>query len=224
MMNDRDTLRTSPEVPAIEPVWEPLGFLWIDSSPACWREKANVKEQKGELARQLHRQVADGLDPLFVRATALPDLTVRHVGYCRLLREARELYVFGFYHGCVALCTVVAQRALKDSLKNRLRVVVRGAPVQLPEEAMKDLDRCGFHLLVDFLLDSDVLPEALKLTLRDLAEITNGCTAGGGAHPEDDARRAVVLLHKLLEVTVAENGSESPRFIPGSSSAKTPAK
>src|SRR6266498_3138720 len=80
-------------------------------------------QPKNEISRQnaadrLRWQLAMRLDASIDRGFELPSLIVNNPDgeYLALLLEARQLYIDGYFYACVAMCGIVNERLIKDTL------------------------------------------------------------------------------------------------------------
>lgn len=142
-------------------------------------------------------------DETLRRWSELPDLEPTSGPHVPLLLEARELYRHGHFYSCVAMCGIASERIVKDVLGEGLAVRKDDEAVELPEEAIPELDRFELSAIARFLTKAGLLtPEARKAVL-DLAELRNRYAHGSAARPHEDALKALGLLHDVLNRTVS---------------------
>jgi hypothetical protein len=107
------------------------------------------------------------------RAAQLPEVVVERGPFMPLLVEARELYVWGFDYGCVAMCGISAERILKDILR-RAVLVQREETVAWPApEAFDQLERVEVGAIARFLRKADLIPDDVAVAADKLAQLRN---------------------------------------------------
>jgi hypothetical protein len=162
---------------------------------------------RGDDLSRIKEKLADDLtvdsDEVLRRWSELPDVEMTAGPHVPLLFEARELYRHGHFYSCVAMCGIASERIVKDILGDGLAVWKDEKAVDLPVEAIPELDRFELGAIARFLAKAGLLvPEARKAVL-DLAELRNSYAHGSGMKPREDALRAIVLLHDVVDRTVS---------------------
>ena len=160
------------------------------------RDLTPVKEK-------LAKDLALDPDETLQRWSELPNLELTAGPHVPLLLEARELYRHGHFYSCVAMCGIASERIVKDVLGEGLAVWKDEKAIHLPEEAIPELDRFEVNAIARFLTKAGLLvPEARKAVL-DLAELRNRYVHGSGMKPREDALKAIVLLHDVVNRTAS---------------------
>jgi hypothetical protein len=86
--------------------------IYVDFLPNQPKNESTRQNFADMLRRNLERR----LDASVERIWDLPQLIVKYTGgeYLKLLTEARDLYVDGYFYSCVATCGIVSERIIKD--------------------------------------------------------------------------------------------------------------
>lgn len=135
-----------------------------------------------------------------------PDKTLappRQDVYVALLLEARDLFVAGHFHACVAMCGIVAERLVKDMFRASVLVDIKGKTERPSDGAFDQLERVEISGLTRFLNESQLLSNAAAKAAKELSELRNGYAHARGRNPPADARDAVRLLDALVTDTVS---------------------
>lgn len=178
-------------------------MVFLDTTPNLLKHSASKIMLKKTLARSMHENIDLNIDKMVDRYAFLPALTVHHGEYCKLLSQARDLFVWGYFYSCVTMYGIVAERIVKN-IFSRTLLVVRGAKITVPnQKAKKDLESFGVKEICEFLIDSGVLDEDLRSPLKTLGELRNKYAHAGGKKPEEDARKSIKHLHSIVEGTVS---------------------
>jgi len=177
--------------------------VFLDATPNLLKHPVGKTMLRKTLAQFMHENIDSNIDKMVDRYAFLPALMVHHGEYCKLLSQARDLFVWGFFYSCVPMCGIVAERIVKD-IFSRTLLVVSGAKATAPNlKAKKDLESFGAKEICDFLIDSGILDENLRSPLKGLGELRNKYAHAGGKKPEEDARKSIKHLHSIVEGTVS---------------------
>lgn len=116
------------------------------------------------------------------RISQLPPLLIEVGPYCRLLREARDVFVDGHFYACVAMCGISFERFQRDKAK--------------PYGATRKHDMARVR---GILQEKKILKvETLPLCER-MARLRNDYAHGDGPKPRGDAFKALEWLHSFID-------------------------
>ena len=116
------------------------------------------------------------------RLYGLTPLLIEVGPYCKLLREAREVFVDGHFYACVAMCGISFERFQRDKAEP-----YGGRPEHKLDRIRETLSR-----------NNVLSPLALTLC-RKMAQLRNEYAHGDGRKPEDDARNALTWMHEFID-------------------------
>jgi hypothetical protein len=136
----------------------------------------------------------------------LPSLAVRkgNYEYLELLTEARELYRLGHFYSCVAMSGIVAERLVKDLLRQTIMISKdEGDPVKPTDKAFDQLERVDMGSLVRFCKETALFDHPTSDAVTALYELRNRYAHGRGRDAPRDSLRAIGLVHLLVEATVS---------------------
>ncbi len=120
-----------------------------------------------------------------------------------LLYEARNLFVFGYFYSCVAMCGIAGERIIKDELRASV-LIKRNDQPQIPDySAFDKLEQCNVSNILYFLNKAGVLSDDVKDTAQKLGGLRNKYAHACGEKPEEDAFKAIENLYKIIEGTVS---------------------
>lgn len=117
-----------------------------------------------------------------VRLSKLPPLLIEDGDYCRLLVEARDVFVDGHYYACVAMCGITFERLQRDGAK----------PYHPKKNARMNQIRA-------VLGRRKVYKKASLKLCKDMACLRNDYAHGRGRNPKQDAPKAVGWLRRLID-------------------------
>ena len=120
-----------------------------------------------------------------------------------LLIEARELFLWGHFYSCVAMCGVVGERLAKDVMRASVLVEREGHAHRPKEAAFDQLERVEVSGIVRFLKDAELLSDEAAKACGELGILRNRYAHARGKDPEKDAIEAIRQLHTLVEGTVS---------------------
>jgi hypothetical protein len=116
------------------------------------------------------------------RLSQLPPLLIEDGPYCKLLGEARNVFVDGHFYACVAMCGISFERFQRDKAK--------------PYGAMR---KHKMSRVRKILQENRVLsPETLVLC-KSMADLRNEYAHGEGLKPKEDALKALQWLHSFID-------------------------
>lgn len=176
--------------------------VYCDFIPNHARDPALVEELKARIIEESKGQA----DQMVARLATLPTLMVHHPfgDYVPLLREAREIYIRGYFYSCVAMCGITAERMVKDILRGS--VMVRSGPAQATQpvaKAFDQLERVDVSSLARFLLKASIIEEPAWKALDGLFQLRNTYAHARGEAAESDALKAIQYLHTFVDHTTS---------------------
>jgi hypothetical protein len=116
------------------------------------------------------------------RISQLPPLLIEVGPYCRLLREARDVFVDGHLYACVAMCGISFERFQRDKAK--------------PYGATR---KHKMPRVRKILQENNVLKvETLELC-NTMVKLRNDYAHGDGLKPEEDALKALKWMHSFID-------------------------
>lgn len=155
---------------------------------ADFRPNTAKRELREELSKDSQGQVAElpsgALDePAHVRLerlSQLPPLLIEAGAYCRLIREARDVFVDGHFYACVAMCGISFERFQRDKAKPY------GAKRKDNMEQIRGM------------LQSVLSPGTLSLC-ESMAALRNKYAHGDGPNPKQDALKSLAWMHSFID-------------------------
>lgn len=142
--------------------------------------KNTEKKTEGVLANKTDgNSIAHNKD---LRLSQLPPLLIESGPYCNLLREARDVFVEGYFYACVAMCGISFERFQRDKAK--------------PHGATK---KHKIWKIRNLLENKKILSsESLRLC-KQMAEMRNVYAHGHGEDPKEDAYKALDWMHSFID-------------------------
>ena len=117
------------------------------------------------------------------RLCQLDPLLIEVGDYCQLLREARDVFIRGYFYSCVAMCGIAMERFQFD----------KAAPYGATRKHK-------MYQLRNILMENNVLkPQSLELCEK-MADLRNGYAHGHGVNPQEDAVKALGMVQQFIEV------------------------
>ncbi len=168
------------------------------------RAQFNKTPEARELfGTELRQQFEKNLPESVERIWELPPIieTRQQEPYASLLREVRELFVAGYFYSCVAMCGIVGERYSKDLLRASVLTKNEGAVSTPSEDAFKYLERVEISGIIGFLKETGTLADNAAKAAKDLCELRNSYAHARGKEFGRDARKAIELLHTLIDRT-----------------------
>jgi hypothetical protein len=118
----------------------------------------------------------------YERLSQLPPLLIEVGPYCKLLREARDVFVDGYFYACVAMCGISFERFQRDKAK--------------PYDATRNHKMPQVRKILQ---ENRVLsPETLVLC-KSMADLRNEYVHGEGLKPKEDALKALTWMHSFID-------------------------
>lgn len=177
--------------------------IYVDPRPSELFHSFSSKQRQKFIAQKLRHHFEEEVNGAVDRYLSLPELRVYDGGYTLLLREARNLYIYGYYYSCVAMCGVSAERISKDLFITSISIRMGAKVVQPPKECIANLESFGVKQICDFLINAGVIKQSLRPAFRALGKLRNDYAHAGGKKPEEDAKEAIGHLHTIVEGTVS---------------------
>ena len=150
---------------------------------ADFRPNAAKHDLEEELSKGSHEQ---GKSPfsrdILERLSQLPPLLIEDGSYCRLIREARDVFVDGHFYACVAMCGISFERFQRD----------KAEPYGAKQK--DKMSRVRSILKKNRLLSSKTL-----YLCKSMAELRNKYAHGCGLNPKEDALKALKWMHSFID-------------------------
>jgi hypothetical protein len=118
----------------------------------------------------------------YERLSQLPPLLIEVGPYCKLIREARDMFVDGHFYACVAMCGISFERFQRDKAK--------------PYGAMR---RHKIWQVRDMLEKNRVFKAATLTLCEKMAELRNDYAHGDGLNPKEDALKSLTWMHSFID-------------------------
>lgn len=176
---------------------------FADPLPGILRRLLGEGRDLSGIKERLATHLTVDPDETLRRWSELPDLDPTAGPHVALLLEARELYRHGHFYSCVAMCGIASERIVKDLASEGLAVRKDDEAVELPEEAVPELDRFELSALARVLTKAGLLTADARKAVLALAELRNRYAHGSGTKPHEDALKAIGLLHDVVNRTVS---------------------
>ncbi|MFC1974713.1 hypothetical protein ACFLVA_01720 [Chloroflexota bacterium] len=150
---------------------------------ADFRPNAAKRDLKEELSKVPQEQDESPLTRgMLERLSQLPPLLIEDGPYCRLIREARDVFVDGHFYACVAMCGISFERFQRD----------KAAPYGATQKHKMYQVRCMLQK------NKVLLPGTLDLC-KKMADLRNDYAHGHGLNPKEDALRALAWMHSFID-------------------------
>lgn len=168
----------------------------------------NVLKLPGQekFVKDLWRQkLEQDLDNRVARYKELPafiiEINDKKDDYCKLLHEARELYIEGKFYSCIAMCGVTSERIAKDILKRT--ILIRKLEKTDPSKFFHQLDRISMDVVRELAISAGVVENSLRKDFTELANLRDKCIHARMIVSKNDAQKAIKYLHNIIEGTVS---------------------
>jgi len=116
------------------------------------------------------------------RLSQLPPLLIEVGPYCKLLREARDVFVDGHFYACVAMCGISFERFQRDKAKTY------GATRKHKMPRVRKI-----------LQENSVLKVETLVLCKKMAKLRNDYAHGDGQKPKEDALMALTWMHSFID-------------------------
>lgn len=167
------------------------------------------------------KRLESDLDNIVTRQGQLSTLMVKPGEYVQLLVESRTLFCFGYYYACVAMCGIVAERIIKNIMRNNVYTVDENVVSKPSDKAFDQLERVDIRSITNFLAEAKLIELDVKTAAINLSDLRNQYVHARGQNPEKDALKAITHLQKIVDETVSILKSHT--ISEGRLVAKTPA-
>jgi len=115
------------------------------------------------------------------RLSQLPPLLIEVGPYCKLLREARDVFVDGYFYACVAMCGISFERFQRDKAE--------------PYGATR---KHKMPQVRKILQENRVLKVETLAMCKKMAKLRNDYAHGDGLKPKEDALKALTWMHSFI--------------------------
>jgi hypothetical protein len=116
------------------------------------------------------------------RLSQLPPLLIEVGSYCKLFKEARDVFVDGHFYACVAMCGISFERFQRDKAK--------------PYGAMR---KHKMPRVRKILQENNVLKVETLALCEKMAKLRNEYAHGDGLNPKEDALKALTWMHSFID-------------------------
>jgi len=116
------------------------------------------------------------------RLSQLPPLLIEVGPYCKLLREARDVFVDEHFYACVAMCGISFERFQRDKAK--------------PYGATR---KHKMSRVRKILQENKVLKSETLALCKKMAKLRNDYAHGHGLKPKEDALKALTWMHSFID-------------------------
>jgi len=118
----------------------------------------------------------------YERLSQLPPLLIENGPYCRLIREARDVFVDGHFYACVAMCGISFERFQRDKAE--------------PYGATRKHTMRQVRSMLQ--KNKVLLPKTLSLC-KSMADLRNDYAHGHGLNPKEDALKSLTWMHSFID-------------------------
>lgn len=116
------------------------------------------------------------------RLSQLPPLLMEDGPYCKLIREARDVFVDGHFYACVAMCGISFERFQRDKAA--------------PHGAMQ---KDKMSRVRSILKKNMALSQKTLFLCKSMAELRNKYAHGHGLNPKEDALKSIEWMHSFID-------------------------
>ena len=145
----------------------------------CLRKESSNRSKSSS---ELPSGTADAKSFSQERLSKLPPLLIEVGPYCKLLREARDVFVDGHFYACVAMCGISFERFQRDKAK--------------PYGAKK---KQKIWEVRSILQKNRVLSSGTLNLCKEMADLRNKYVHGHGLKPKEDALKALKWMHSFID-------------------------
>jgi hypothetical protein len=118
----------------------------------------------------------------YERLSQLPPLLIEAGPYCKLLTEARDVFVDGHFYACVAMCGISFERFQRDKAN--------------PHGATR---KHKMPRVRKILKENKVLKVETLTLCKKMAKLRNDYAHGDGLNPKEDAFKALTWMHSFID-------------------------
>lgn len=162
-------------------------------------------QSRDNLGEMLRNRFEQRLPDAVERVWELPPIILRGASeeYVGLLKEARDLFVAGYFYSCVAMCGIVGERLVKDLLRSSVLINKDGNPARPSGAAFDQFERADLGGIIRFLKEAELMGADTYKATENLVQLRNKYAHARGREPGTDAIAAIKMLHTLVEGTVS---------------------
>jgi hypothetical protein len=177
-----------------------LREFYVDFLSNQPKNEIGLQNAANRLRWQLERRIEASAE----RYWDLPQLIVYPEGeYLALLQEARQLYIDGYFYSCVAMCGIVNERLIKDTLRASILIEKDGKVERPASKVFDQLERVEVRGLAQFIREAGLLNEEAFDAAKKLGDLRNDYAHARGRQSQNDALKAIKWLHQVVEGTVS---------------------
>ena len=118
----------------------------------------------------------------YERLSQLPPLLIEVGPYCKLLREARDVFVDGHFYACVAMCGISFERFQRDKAE--------------PYGTMRKHNMLQVRRMLQ---KNRILSPGTLILCKKMADLRNDYAHGHGLKPREDALKALRWMHSFID-------------------------
>jgi hypothetical protein len=159
-------------------------IAYADFSPNA--AKLHLQEQLSKSSQEQLVESPLGEHPLtpdtYERFSQLPPLLIENGSYCGLIKEARDVFVDGYFYACVAMCGISFERFQRD----------KAEPYGTTRKHTMS------HIRSILQKNQALSPETLSLC-KSMADLRNEYAHGHGLNPKEDARKSLSWMHSFID-------------------------
>jgi hypothetical protein len=156
---------------------------------ADFRPNAAKRHLREELSKGSQGQLAEGTlgeNPIahdtWERLSQLPPLLIEDGPYCKLIREARDVFVDGHFYACVAMCGISFERFQRDKAE--------------PYGATR---KHKMWQVRSMLKKNRVLSPGTLSLCKSMAGLRDEYAHGQGLNPREDALKSLAWMHSFID-------------------------
>ena len=174
--------------------------VYLDTIPNLLKDSKNEKIISDTLLANFNDKIAEIIE----RYKNLPAIVVDLGVYTESLKEARQVYVEGYFYSCIAMCCVTAEKIAKDILIQNLFIQKDDNFEKIPKEAIKYFEKINLETIREILIKSNLISVTLRAPYKKLAELRNKYMHTIDiTSKEADAVSALNFLHTIIMETVS---------------------
>lgn len=177
--------------------------IFLDTTSNLLKHPVFGKEEKEKEAEAIVNLIRKRAPSMVERYATLPPIMVHHGEYCDLLREARSLFIYGYFYSCVAMCGIVAERIVKDIFQKAIFVRKGKYVTNVRSDEALILDRFPAKEICNFLIKCEIIDKKIAKDFEELGVLRNKYVHAGAKASQDDAELAIKHLHRIVENTVS---------------------
>ena len=146
------------------------------------RREELSKGSQEQLAEQPYGALGELAHDRWERLSQLPPLLIEDGSYCRLIREARDVFVDGHFYACVAMCGISFERFQRD----------KAAPYGATRKHKMWQVR-------SMLQKNKALSLGTLSLCESMADLRDEYAHGHGLNPKEDALKSLGWMHSFID-------------------------